>query len=107
PRGAERSHAGRVVRAAGLVLGPAVDLLRLRLRLRAAEGPARVLLRDGRQPGQLPGQPLLGLRPSGKDPRQGLPDLLVVERGRALAALAPAGPLPAVPAWRPRATRLA
>ena len=42
--------------------------------------PAGRLLRHGRQPGQLAGQPLLGLRQAREDPRQGLPDLLVVER---------------------------
>ena len=67
--------------------GP-VDPLRLPLRLRAARRAAELVFRHGRQPGQLAGQPLLGLRQAREDPRQGLPDLLVVERREPLAALA-------------------
>src|SRR5207237_10850216 len=66
---------------------PPDDLLRLRVRLRGDDGAARLLLRHGRQPQQLSGQPLLGVRPQGQDQGQGLPDLLVLGQRSALAAL--------------------
>src|SRR6266850_37649 len=63
------------------------SLLRLRVRLRADPGAARLVLRHGRQPRQLPGQSLLGLREAGQDQGPGLPHLLVVGRRSPLAAL--------------------
>jgi signal peptidase I len=63
------------------------ELLRVRLCLRAAPRSARVVLRHGGQPGQLPGLALLGLREAGQDQGQGLPDLLVMGWRSPLAAL--------------------
>src|SRR4029453_12086186 len=109
PRLRERPAARRAVRAAGLHPHPPVRPLRVSLRLLSHRGAARILLRHGRQPRQLAGQPLLGLRQAREDPGQGLPDLLVVERRPALAQvetpgqLAPVAPLDA---WAPRADRL-
>src|SRR5262249_19048186 len=74
----------------------AFDPLRLSLRLRADGGATRLLLRHGRQPRQLAGQPLLGLRQAREDPRQGVPDLLVVEQRDPLAAVESPGRLAAV-----------
>ena len=44
----------------------------------------RFLFRDGRQSRPKSGQPVLGICARGKDPRQGVPYLLVVERARAM-----------------------
>ena len=54
------------------------ELLRLRVRVRPAGRSPRLLLRHGRQPGQLAGLALLGIREAGQDQGQGVPDLLVV-----------------------------
>src|SRR5262249_8678011 len=84
------------LRAARLLPRASVVSLRLPLRLRAPARAGRLILRDGRQPRQLAGQSLLGIRQAPEDPREGLPDLLVVERGDALASVAPAGDVPAL-----------
>src|SRR2546426_5564412 len=55
--------------------------------MRAHDGPGRLLLRDGRQPRQLAGQPVLGIREAGEDQGQGLPHLLVVGQRSPLAPL--------------------
>src|SRR3989442_12604093 len=55
--------------------------------MRAHDGPGRLLLRDGRQPRQLSGQPVLGIRQARQDQGKGLPHLLVLGRRPALAAL--------------------
>ena len=68
PRGAVGVPRGHVVRRARA--------------LRPGDGPARPVLRDGRQPRQLAGQPLLGLPAARLRQGQGARDLLVV-RGRA------------------------
>src|SRR5206468_560659 len=83
-----------------------VDLLRLRVRLRPDGGAGGLVLRHGRQPQQLPGQPLLGVRPQGQDQGQGVPDLLVRAQRSALAALVetralhPVGPTDTRPTGR-------
>src|SRR2546427_385060 len=83
-----------------------VDLLRLRVRLRPDGGAGGLVLRHGRQPQQLPGQPLLGVRPQGQDQGQGVPDLLVLGQRSALAALVetralhPVGPADTRPTGR-------
>ena len=51
--------------------------------LRAGHGAARSVLRDGRQPRQLAGQPLLGLPAARLHQGQGAGDLLVVRCGAA------------------------
>src|SRR5262249_25515649 len=84
------------LRAARLLPRASVVSLRLPLRLRAPARAGRLILRDGRQPRQLAGQSLLGIRQAPEDPRKGFPDLLVVERGHALASVAPAGDVPAI-----------
>src|SRR3989441_1280579 len=55
--------------------------------MRAHDGPGRLLLRDGRQPRQLSGQSVLGIRQARQDQGKGLPHLLVLGRRPALAAL--------------------
>ena len=48
----------------------------------SVQGAAGLLLRDGRQPEQQPGQPLLGVRQARQDQGAGLPHLLVLGLGR-------------------------
>ena len=58
------------------------DVVRRPGALRAGDRAARPVFRDGRQPRQLAGQPVLGLPAAGLRQGQGAGDLLVVRRGR-------------------------
>src|SRR5207245_891614 len=74
-------------------------VLRVRLRVRPHDGAGRLVLRDGRQPRQLAGQPVLGLREARQDQGQGLPHLLVLGRRSTLAALVATRELYTVERW--------
>ena len=65
----------------GMSVGiPRGDLLRRARALRPGHRPAEPVFRDGRQPRQLAGQPLLGLPAARLHQGQGARDLLVVRR---------------------------
>src|SRR4030095_4368572 len=111
----QRADAGGALRAPqsgrdrSLRLG---QLLRVRLRVRAAGGADRLLLRHGRQPGQFAGLALLGLREARQDQGEGISHLLVVGQRPAPSALVAARELhPLGPrrgewgAWGPATTR--